>query len=169
MLFKIERDYIDVGYKLHAKSEIEIQPGVTVLIGCNGAGKSTLLMQLRDICNKDGFPTVYYDNLRHGGDNAVSKAAFHDDWDFVASSIMSSEGENIVSNIARVAANIGRIARNAKDKFFVFMDAVDSGLSVDNIIDLKELLFKTALEDCNNRGVELYIIISANEYELCNG
>ena len=49
------------------------------------------------------------------------------------------------------------------------LDAIDSGLSVDNVIEYKELLFKTILEDCKKRGIEVYIIVSANEYELARG
>ena len=47
------------------------------------------------------------------------------------------------------------------------LDAVDSGLSVDNIVDVKEQLFKTILE--YNYGNEIYIVISANEYEMARG
>lgn len=47
------------------------------------------------------------------------------------------------------------------------MDAVDSGLSVDNIVDVKDLLFKTILE--YNYGNDIYIVISANEYEMARG
>ena len=37
-------------------------------------------------------------------------------------------------------------------------------MSVDNIVDIKEQLFKTILK--YNYGNEIYIIISANEYEM---
>ena len=50
---------------------------------------------------------------------------------------------------------------------WILLDAVDSGLSVDNIVDLKEQLFKTILE--YNYGNEIYIVISANEYEMARG
>ena len=35
---------------------------------------------------------------------------------------------------------------------------------MDNIVDIKEYLFKTILE--HNDGNEIYIVISANEYEM---
>ena len=47
------------------------------------------------------------------------------------------------------------------------LDAVDSGLSVDNIIDLKEGLFKPIIE--SDKSNEIFIVISANEYEMANG
>ena len=50
---------------------------------------------------------------------------------------------------------------------WILLDAVDSGLSVDNIVDIKEGLFKTILE--YNYGNEIYMVISANEYEMARG
>ena len=47
------------------------------------------------------------------------------------------------------------------------MDAIDSGLSIDNIVDIKEYLFKTVLE--NNFGKEIYILVVAKEYEMARG
>ena len=53
--FKIEIDYWDEGIPLYRKANIEINPGVTVLVGCNGSGKSTLITQLKSLlehCNE---------------------------------------------------------------------------------------------------------------------
>ena len=47
----------------------------------------------------------------------------------------------------------------------LLMDAVDSGYSVDNVIELKDL-FKLIIEDAEKEGKKLFIVISANEYEL---
>lgn len=44
---------------------------------------------------------------------------------------------------------------------------MDSGLSVDAIVDLKEYLFKTILE--SNSDKEVHIVVSANEYEMARG
>ena len=49
------------------------------------------------------------------------------------------------------------------------MDAVDSGYSVDNVGSLKEDFFQVVLEDAKKEGIELYIVIAANEYELARG
>ena len=50
---------------------------------------------------------------------------------------------------------------------WILLDAIDSGLSIDNIVDVKEYLFKTILE--NNFGKEIYILVVANEYEMARG
>ena len=53
---------------------------------------------------------------------------------------------------------------DAKERWLLF-DAVDSGFSVDNVIELKNF-FKILIKDFEERGYELYIVVSANEFEL---
>ena len=68
-----------------------------------------------------------------------------------------------------MARSMGALTRkhpDAHELWFLF-DAVDSGLSIDNVLDIKEYLFKTVLE--HNAGKDVYIIISANAYEMCRG
>ena len=56
--------------------------------------------------------------------------------------------------------------KEISNKRFFFYDATDSGLSVNAICDLKKM-FKLLLEDSKEMNLETYIIIAANEYELC--
>lgn len=190
--FQLERDCYDEGFNLYKKKIIEIKSGVTVLVGCNGIGKTTLLKQIRDKLKENKIPYIMFDNLRDGGSKAISEASFYSDFVFMANAIQSSEGENIVMNLEKLAARLGEFVENGEDpnekKFnklvkaikeingediveseiinerWILLDAVDSGLSVDNIVDLKEQLFKTILE--YNYENEVYIIVSANEYEM---
>ncbi len=83
-------------------------------------------------------------------------------------SMLSSEGENITMNLGQIAGKIGNFIKNNPNNkdLWIILDAIDSGLSVDNIIDAKEFLFKTILEDKRNKDREVYIIVSANEYEM---
>lgn len=193
--FQLERDYYDEGFNLYKKKTIGIKQGVTVLVGCNGIGKTTLLHQIRDNLKKDSIPYVLFDNLKDGGHNSVSEAFYYEDFAFGATAMCSSEGENIVMNMGKLAARLGDFVKTGEDtkdaKFkalarslerldkefeeekeipkerWILLDAVDSGLSVDNIVDLKEQLFKTILE--YNYGNKIYIVISANEYEMARG
>ena len=41
-IFKLNKDPYDTCEILFKKKEVEIMPGVTVLVGCNGTGKTTL-------------------------------------------------------------------------------------------------------------------------------
>lgn len=188
----MERDYYGEGVSLYKNKTVTINPGVTVLVGCNGIGKTTFLHQLKGKLKKSDIPCIEYDNLHDGGSNSVSDAAFYEDFAFVATATSSSEGENIVMNITKLASDLGDFVKTGmvkeknpfvkifkavneaenKDKVFhserwILLDAVDSGLSVDNIVDIKELLFKTILK--YNYENEIYIVVSANEYEMARG
>lgn len=193
--FQLIKDYYDEGFDLYKKKTIEIKSGVTVLVGCNGIGKSTLLRQIKDKLKKDNIPYVMFDNLKDGGGYAVSEAGFLGNFGFMATAMCSSEGENIVMNIGNLAARLGQFVKDGEDpkekmhiklarsiaaingeeveepeipkERWILLDAVDSGLSADNIVDIKELLFETILE--YNFGNEIYIIVSANEYEMARG
>ena len=193
--FQLTRDCYEEKKYLYKKKNIEIEPGVTVLVGCNGIGKTTLLRQLEVRLKKEKIPCIRFDNLRDGGDKAVSEAGFFGDINFMASAMVSSEGENIVMNIGKLAARLGQFVKTGEDpknkkysrlaksireiegkeeeeveipaERWVLLDAVDSGLSVDNIVEIKEYLFKTMLE--HNYGNVIYIVISANEYEMVRG
>lgn len=185
--FVLERDYYGEGVNLYKKKTVIINPGITVLVGCNGIGKTTFLHQLRGNLKKLNVPYIEYDNLHEGGTNSVSEAGLNEDFAFIATAIESSEGENIVMNISKLASELGDFIKTGKVKEknlfikafeiikeyekeevlperWILLDAVDSGLSVDNIVDIKEYLFKTILE--YNFGNEIYIVVSANEYEM---
>ena len=191
--FKLWTDPYDAGMEIFRKKNITIEPGVTVLVGCNGIGKSTMLHCIEEQLKKEGIPYIHFDNLHDGGKNSISEASFMGDFKFMATAATSSEGENIMMNINKLAERIGNLVRTGKDgsmenqianifksfhkdspqtetesnERWILLDAIDSGFSVDNIVDLKEFLFKTILK--HNFEKEIYIIISANEYEMANG
>lgn len=187
----IVRDPYEPKEYIYTKKEFEFKPGVTVLVGCNGCGKTTLLHQIKDYLKSKKVPVVSFDNLHDGGSNARSEAAAMNDFTFLATASFSSEGENIVMNVGRLARTLRPFiqtgeSQNRGDRLckafaravwgdqeepevpnerWILLDAIDSGLSVDNIVDIKELLFKTILEDAGNTTVR--ILVSANEYEIC--
>ena len=174
MIIPIIRDYYDNKYKIHNKTKIELQSGVTVLVGCNGAGKSTLLHQIQSYCKKSKTPCFFYDNYKEGGSNMTSKFGFYGDYDNMVYNIMSSEGEQLNNNLGHIAGELGKFihsnvkGKNAKE-VFILLDAVDSGFSVDNVIELKQDLFRIVLEDLAKDNIVPYIIVSANEYEMARG
>ena len=192
--FKINPRFMGTDFDICKKKTITIKDGVTVLIGCNGAGKTTMLHQLKHNLSKDNIPVIMFNNLQDGGHHSVSSAAFHNDFSFVATAMCSSEGENIVMNLGQFAKRLGRFVATGKDEKdmssltrafsaargeiveqepeipnerWILLDAIDSGLSVDNIVDVKEYLFKTVFK--HNPEMQIYIIVSANEYEMARG
>ena len=108
--FNIIRDPNDCG-NLYYRSKVAFEPGVTVLIGCNGCGKTTLIRQIKRLLDKEDIPYVAYDNLHDGGSNARQKAGFYGDVEFMATSMCSSEGENIVLNMGNMARSMGGLTR----------------------------------------------------------
>lgn len=169
--FKIEKDWNGIGCNIYQKATITIQPGITILVGCNGIGKTTLMKQLQSQLKKSKTPVIAFDNLHDGGHNARASAMFHGDYVFAGTSMCASEGENIHMNLTNFAKTIAHCAHSNKDanEIWIFMDAVDSGLSVDNIVDLKDFCRAVLEREAIPDKREIYIIISANEYEMARG
>lgn len=191
--FKLPKDYFGEGIELWKKRAITINPGVTVLVGCNGIGKTSLLHYIKNQLKKENIPCILFDNLHEGGSNARSEAAYHEDFGLLSSLMSSSEGESIVINMGILASKLRHFVETGDDgdkisklamvfakhngektekhkesnERWILLDAIDSGLSIDNIVDVKEYLFKTILE--NNFGKEIYILVVANEYEMARG
>lgn len=168
--FKIDKCPYDEGDQLYTNSDITLSPGITVLVGCNGSGKSTLLHSIEDIVKNQGLPIISYNNLSDGGSTSISESIMLNDIAMAASLMISSEGEQIATNMARFSSEVGIFLRKHKSQkeAYILIDAVDSGLSIDNISDLKQYLFHTIIDDiANTPHREVYIIVSANTYEMC--
>lgn len=180
--------------KIFLRKKIEIKPGVTVLVGCNGAGKTTLIQLIKEQLKQENVPCIRFNNLHEGGSNSRSEALYNNDIQLLASLTYCSEGECIATNLMNLSKKLTYFMEHGKtnDRFsklnnlmkelitngdeqesepvkerWVLLDAVDSGFSIDNIIDLKECLLKP-LTELDFDG-ELYIVISANSFEMANG
>lgn len=187
------RDPYDAGFSTCRKKQVEIQPGLTVLVGCNGSGKTTLLHNIKTVLKKEKIPVFYYDNEKDGGTNSISESLFYGNLSFSATALCSSEGENISLNLSKIASKLRKFIETGdnEDRFnvlakaldsdyeddkeennisnerWILLDAMDSGYSIDNVIEMKNL-FDLIIEDAKNFNVELYIVISSNEYELAH-
>lgn len=67
----------------------------------------------------------------------------------------------------RIRFYINQQSSNVVTEMWFFFDAIDSGLSVDNIVDVKEYMFKTIFRTAPN--TDIYIVVTANEYEFARG
>ena len=187
------RDPYDEGFSICRFKQVTIKSGLTVLVGCNGIGKTTMLHNIQSELKKENIPYHLFDNLNDGGANSKSMAAFEEDWAFVATSMASSEGENINMNLNSLSSKLkefmvtGRITDrftrigdacakisgseykvpDSKERWLL-LDAIDSGFSIDNVVETKDF-FKMVIKDFADHGYELFIVVSANEYELANG
>lgn len=166
--FNIQKAFYDKNIKLFPKAKLNIKTGTTILVGCNGSGKSTLIKQMISQLKNDGIEYIYYNNLTDGGSASVSQAIWNNNITLAAASFCASEGEQIGINIGQVASRCGayvRAMKNNNSPLFFFFDAIDSGFSIDNIIDFKENLLDVILKDNNNA----HIVIAANSYEMAKG
>ena len=185
--FKFPKKYYDTRI-LYKKSKAIINSGITILVGCNGCGKSTFETIIKEQLKRDNIDYFEYDNEKDGGSNAMSRANFNGDLDLVADMYASSEGENIAINLGEAAAKLSKYIKSgevegsvsnflkifySEDKSktesnerWIFFDAIDSGYSIDNIIDFKKLL-DLIIKDSEKLGLDTYIIVSANAYETC--
>ena len=170
MKFKIETNLYDDGKPMFCKRQIEIEPGLTFLVGCNGSGKTTLLDQIRTIVRDKEIPYIKYNNLTDGNETSysMSMAAYFGNFEQMSATFSSSEGENIALSLGRIAEKIGRKIKECeedhKTQLFIFMDGIDSGLSIDAIEDVKKYLFGTIFQRA--KDLDVYLIVSANDYTL---
>lgn len=187
--FNTWRDPYDEGFSTCRRKQIEINSGVTVLVGCNGAGKSTLLHNIRDELKKEDIPVFFYDNEKDGRSNSIGESMFREDYSFGATALCSSEGENISLNLGKIASDLGQFVLTGKNNDYksrlaeallgekpkeitsnerwILFDAMDSGYSIDNVIEMKDF-FQLVIDDAKDLNKDLYIVISSNEYELAH-
>lgn len=190
-IIKTWRDPYDAGFSTCRKKQIEIQQGLTVLVGCNGSGKTTLLHNIKSELKKEDIPVFYYDNEKDGGNNSISESIFYGNLSFTATALCSSEGENISLNLSKIASKLRKFVEtgdngdrfnalaktlalkddneenNVLNERWILLDAMDSGYSIDNVIEMKDF-FDLVIKDAKEFDIELYIMISSNEYELAH-
>lgn len=190
-IIKTWRDPYDAGFSTCRKKQIEIQQGLTVLVGCNGSGKTTLLHNIKSELKKEDIPVFYYDNEKDGGNNSISESIFYGNLSFTATALCSSEGENISLNLSKIASKLRKFVEtgdngdrfnalaktlalkddneenNVSNERWILLDAMDSGYSIHNVIEMKDF-FDLVIKDAKEFGIELYIMISSNEYELAH-
>lgn len=176
------RDPYDMGFNTTKPSKITIEPGVTILVGCNGAGKTTLMHNIKDQLRKEKTSYMEFNNLIDGNHTAMDFATRRGDIAMTATMMTSSEGENILHSLTPIICQSAKFIKTgksslAKNELFesniptnerwFFFDAIDSGCSIDNIIELKRL-FELMKETAKENDVDLYIIVSANSYEMAH-
>lgn len=184
------RDPWDVGYDVYKKTRFTINPGISVLVGCNGAGKTTLIRFVKDVLESENILYTSYDNLHDGGRNAMDAALHGNALSQLAGMAMSSEGEGININLCTVLDRVVKyikssdpsdlLSRNQRffssfkdqefktNEIWLLFDATDSGMSINSVMDLKMVLH-SLMKDLEAAGKEVYILIAANEYEMCVG
>lgn len=158
-------------FKLYQRKKFTFTPGITSLVGCNGSGKSTLIDHyLIPYLKDNGIALINWNDRHQGGSMLMDKFLnFSGDMEGLAYMTLSSEGERISYGLGSILGDIGKGIRQNKDKqFVVTLDAIDSGMSVDEIIQIRELFLDVIIPDAQHNNCTLYIVIAANNFEWCN-
>lgn len=146
---------------------LTIKPGVTCLLGCNGYGKSTIINRISEIykCNKNEFELVEFNDRQDGGNTLMQKATLQNDFTTVATLVQSSEGERIMVYFSEMLSGLRyRIINNKKKAFIITID-IDSGLSIDKIDLIKDIIVNHVAKEAKN----VYIIMAVISYEFAKG
>ena len=174
--FKLNKAYWDCG-NLYYRCNHTLSSGLTVLVGCNGTGKSTMMSQIKAILRKNNESYFAFDNTCDGGSNMyyeLLERFYNGGINTLASLMTSSEGEKIQQNVIvkmrdQLNEKVSRAIKSGKGDLFILFDAVDSGASIDNIIEMKNF-FRTVIKDQKEKNnLDVYVIVSANSYEMANG
>lgn len=164
MNFERKRDYYKKNEYIFDNSEITINPGVTVLVGNNGAGKTTTLKIIKSYLEEKKIKYMLFDGANQDNQyNSIDKALFYHDIETVSCFYQSSEGQNVILSYGQFLKKLRPYVKNCNNDLFILIDAVDSGLDIPNIIQIKNL-FKNILEDAGDKDV--YIIVSTNNFEF---
>lgn len=194
----IPKDYYDEGFDICTEDGITFQEGVSILVGCNGYGKTTTLNCIKHELNKLYIPYILHDNHTDNNKQNTMEAAMQNArYDILSTAAFSSEGENISLSLSTTIEDLSMFLRygeterskrsdafaaifdedainerikkkkESKERWLLF-DAIDSGYSIDNIVEFKGLL-DLLLEDSQKFGLNTFIIITANSYEMTVG
>lgn len=164
--YQLSKNPYDNGTLFTGKLEREFESGLTVLVGCNGYGKSTIIRTIKETLSNDDYYIFSWDGLTDK-QNQKDRMMLQGRHDIFASLFMSSEGEEININMGIIASQVGSLVRKGIEKdIVILLDGCDSGLSIDNIAELKDFLKELLIPDIRRSGHECYIVASANEYEM---
>jgi AAA+ ATPase superfamily predicted ATPase len=166
-------DPMDVGRRLYRKKSVDFLSGTTIMVGPNGVGKTTLIRCIEDIFRDNNIKVFNYDNLHSSGSTSLSSALFYNDLSSFATMVSSSEGENILFNIRSSLGKIKRYVDSQMEKenepAILLFDAIDSGLSLDFMFDIKRLFNAIVDSEPEEYQKRIFIICTSNSYELSRG
>lgn len=167
--FEIDKRPHDRYDKLYNKSSIKINSGVSALVGCNGSGKTTLLRSIKESLQQLKVPVICFDSCVEDKRTTMSRSLVLEEYDRVSELMQSSEGESVLMNVSNwLQGDLISFLRHHKDskEVWVLIDAIDSGLSIDNIVDLKKHIFPQLI-NYYNTDVDVHIVVTANTFEMC--
>ncbi len=167
---RLKRNYYDGRTWIFNKEQVTFEPGRTILVGANGTGKSTMLKAIAEQLRAERVACLKYDDRRSGGMRLGEAFSMAGNIDGLAAVVMGSEGERINMGISSFGGQIRKLFElNRNRPCWILIDSTDSGLSVDNIVELKEFLDFVGQDAKSTYNITLYVVVAANSYEMAAG
>ena len=160
---------INIHKNASGKSRYVLKPGITVLSGCNGYGKTTTTEAMMYWLNNNGFKYFSFDGADVCENDYRGKCLLSNNFHALASFMSSSEGEQQLSIFTDFCKKTLALIDDSYDRskpFILFIDAIDSGLSIDTVAMVRNYLFRV-MHDIMKLNIDVYIIITSNTYEMC--
>lgn len=153
-------------YKNHM---IEIYPGITVLTGPNGSGKSYACFQICKYLEGQDKEYIHCDIYRDGKSIADSYL-LNGSTKQLAKYFNASEGQRVYdtfvdNQVIDLGKYIKHLVKNNIQDGYIILDGCDSGVSPDLLYNYRDL-FELIMQDCRKHNIELYLIITSNNYAL---
>lgn len=169
MKFSFDNIYDDNKFKADLKAN-----DITVLVGPNGHGKTAFLNSMKCYADKKKIPCVAWSDMEFGRQNGKSLLLMNGHTEALAEMSFRSEGESILASFAHFFMGRARsVAQKAqtdrKKKMFLLLDQLDSGLDIHQLDEIKAVIKDTVLPDITDRGITVFVVMSANSYEMVAG
>ena len=167
---KVDTKPFEDDFKLYLRKDFTFVPGINSLVGCNGSGKTTLINYIKRNLRKSKINCIDYNDRHSGGQNMMSAMCEFGDMQGLANMFVASEGERIVQGLNPIFGSLKKFFSENKNKdAFILLDAIDSGMSVDEIIEVRDVFLDLIIPDAKSSySIDLYLVIAANNYEWCN-
>ena len=129
-----------------------------------------MLRQIKAFAQENNIDIWEYSNLHDGGAMAREKYQLLGDIRMLATSAVTSEGENVSMNFAYQVKMLGKAVMQAekeRKELIVLLDAIDSGLSIDRARELRSFLDFIGNEN-TAKGVRVYTIMANQPADCVN-
>ena len=179
LITKIKAKEDSVLHKTLGYTEIPLKP-LSIFMGPNGAGKSSIvqgLMSLFDERNHRGAKHYQecaasmeletttnehiFEIISARQDNGKYRGYFGDDLTMDLEALFSSEGQSTMNLFLSHLRNLDKYVANPEKEVIYIIDELDSGLSFDNILKIRNFL-----RIVTTRYSHIQVIITAHNYEF---
>jgi ABC-type enterochelin transport system ATPase subunit len=141
-------------------NSITITDGINILFGPNGCGKSYCLYQIKEFIGESNCFCIDL-NKNELSENTLGLN--------FGKYLISSSGQRIYNNLVSKVDNIYDyiINRNYEDRdSYILIDGLDNNLSLDNILNIRNLLEKISTSDIKHK---CFIVVVSNIFEFMYG